>query len=297
MQPPSSEKPNVESPPIFITGAPRSGTSWLGEMLATCSGSRYVYEPFNPQWNPSLQGVLGHFRYARKNDYLPAPVEDAARKAFIGKQSSKQRLRSVYRGYWRTQLGTKDRIIVKDPTAVLMSDWVAHKFNAKILTIIRHPCGFASSIESLDWKLNVDHLRVQDELMSDYLAPFEDLLIGARADPWLTIGAYWAAIHSVLFQQIENHKEWISCSYEDLCNDPVGQFSRLAGQLNLSVPDKRWDILRESSTAAGDNGRSGSAATRRDSGRMPEIWRERLSEHQIDAIEGIVRDFGLGEYV
>jgi len=264
-------------------------------MLATCSGSRYVYEPFNPQWNPSLQDALAHFCYAKANSELPVGVEKTMLSAFQGKQTPKQLTRAIYRGYWRTALGAKSRIIVKDPTAVLMSEWLQCKTNAQVLVVVRHPCGFASSIESLDWKLNIDHLRVQEQLMSDFLSPFEDLLTHVRGDPWLTIGAYWAAIHTVIFQQAQKRQDWILCNYEDLCLNPVNQFTRLAAQLSLEVPATRWRPLKDS-TAEGRRTPSPSS-TRRDSVGMPEIWKQRLSEHKIDAIQGIVREFGLGDHV
>jgi hypothetical protein len=34
--------------PILVTGAHRSGTTWVGRMLALVPGVEYIHEPFNP---------------------------------------------------------------------------------------------------------------------------------------------------------------------------------------------------------------------------------------------------------
>ena len=36
-------------PPILVTGAHRSGTTWVGKMLALAPGIGYVHEPFSPR--------------------------------------------------------------------------------------------------------------------------------------------------------------------------------------------------------------------------------------------------------
>ena len=63
---------------------------------------------------------------------------------------------------------------------------------------MRHPCGFASSLESLGWPLNVNALLNQKELMRDHLEPYKGILRRARNDKWLTRGALWGAIHMFL---------------------------------------------------------------------------------------------------
>ncbi|MER3452975.1 MAG: hypothetical protein C4321_04710 [Chloroflexota bacterium] len=43
--------------PILVTGSNRSGTTWVGRILAASGRLNYVYEPFNPglwpRWTPS----------------------------------------------------------------------------------------------------------------------------------------------------------------------------------------------------------------------------------------------------
>ncbi|MEP0201390.1 MAG: sulfotransferase [Halioglobus sp.] len=280
---------------VFVTGAPRSGTSWLGEILAKCARAKYVYEPFNAHWNPKLNKHLLHFQYASSSTAVSEDVAEVAARAFEGKQSANQVMRAIYRGYWNTLGSSKSLVLVKDPTAVLMTDWISHRTHADVLIIVRHPCGFASSISALDWNLNVDHLRVQENLMQDFLGPYEDLLIRARNDPWLTLGAYWSAIHVVLFEQLQTNRDWQVCKYEEMCRDPLGQFSIISEKLGFNVPRGNWNMLEKSTTTQHYSRDPGS--TRRESARMPDKWRKMLSPHQIDAVEGMVREFGLEKHL
>ena len=55
--------------PILVTGAHRSGTTWVGKMLALAPGVGYVHEPFSPLTRPgSARAVrpLLHLRHGRE---------------------------------------------------------------------------------------------------------------------------------------------------------------------------------------------------------------------------------------
>src|SRR5438132_98120 len=38
--------------PILVSGSPRSGTTWVGKMIAASSSVGYIHEPFNPLHDP-----------------------------------------------------------------------------------------------------------------------------------------------------------------------------------------------------------------------------------------------------
>src|SRR5215831_9468235 len=45
------------APPILVTGAHRSGTTWVGRMLALAPGVGYIHEPFNPRTPAGLSSA------------------------------------------------------------------------------------------------------------------------------------------------------------------------------------------------------------------------------------------------
>ena len=212
--------------------------------------------------------------------------------AFRGRQTFKQIKRAIYRGYLQTACRKAKWIVVKDPTASLMTAWIAARFQAQILIVTRHPCGFASSLESLDWRLNVNLLLRQKELMQHHLEPFRDTMNQARKDKWLTRGAIWGAIHTVFVNQLSEHADWHVCKYEDLCIDPARQFLELSKNLGLQTDQATMKKIRGLNKIGDTN----AGSTRRESAVMPNIWHKRMSPGEIDAVNGIVQEFGLELY-
>jgi len=128
--------------------------------------------------------------------------------------------------------------------------------------------------------------------MRDHLEGFREVLNNAGNDKWLTRGAIWGAIHTIFAHQMKQYPEWRLLRYEDLCADPVGQFKTLAEEFGLELNHRtQQKIAALSATNSTDSG-----STRRNSRLMPEIWRQRMSPGEIDAVMGIVGEFGLGYY-
>jgi hypothetical protein len=262
----------------------------VGEVLGNCSDVRYVYEPFNHEWMPVLHRQLDHFTF------LNAPpsslVCEVAGSAFQGRQSWKQLKRATYRGYLGAATRRASNVIVKDPTASLMSSWISQQFNAQILFIMRHPCGFASSLDALGWQPGVSRLLRQDVLMQDHLEPFRKALTRARNDKWKTLGAIWASIHLVYTKQMESQPDWYLYKYEDICNEPAEQFASIAKALGLTLSSHSIQKIQSlSKTDSADPG-----STRRNSKVMPDIWKQRMSVSEIDSVMEMVAEFGLNYY-
>ncbi len=293
MFPRSIEKSSTSTNrPVFITGAPRCGSSWVGEILGASTGVRYIYEPFNKNWVPKLQGKLNHFAYVDTSSMVSGVIKHTANNAFQGKQSWKQLTRAAYRGYWSSAIRRASNVVVKDPTASLMSSWIAKQYDAQVLFIMRHPCGFASSLDALDWKLGVNCLLRQEALMQDHLEPYRALLQHASNDKWLTRGAIWGALHKVYSMQLPDNPDWLLYRYEDLCKEPVRMYTLIAGHLGLKLRHSATQQIHSLSTS--DSNDPGS--TRRNSTAMPAIWQQRMSAGEVDAVMGVVRDFELDYY-
>ena len=64
------------SRPILVTGAHRSGTTWIGKMLALAPGIGYIHEPFSPVTAPGISSApFDHFftRVTAENEALYLP--------------------------------------------------------------------------------------------------------------------------------------------------------------------------------------------------------------------------------
>ena len=277
-----------QSKAIFVTGLPRCGSSWVGQVLASSGQARYVYEPFNARWNRGLRGRTGYFKYLPAGARAPAHIEDAARRAFAGQQNVLQLARAAYRGYWSAATRRAGRVLVKDPTACLLSGWLARQFDPLCVVIHRHPCGFASSHDLLGWQPKIERLLHQPRLVRHHLQAYLPALEYARSDRWLAYGAFWGAAHRVLLDQAEAAGNWLLVSYEQLCLDSQREFAALGEFLDLPL-----DLSDHWFNAAPKHRRSDPGSTRRDSAVMASVWRERLSPMQIDAVLGAAAEFDL----
>jgi hypothetical protein len=276
--------------PVFLTGLPRCGSSWAGQVLSQGGRTRYVYEPFNHQWNRRLRGELRYLHYLPAGAEAPPALLQAARAAFKGRQTWRQQARAAYRGYWRDANRPRARLLIKDPTACLLSAWLQPLFEPQCVIVYRHPCAFASSVEQLGWNFQALRLRRQPLLMAEHLAPYEALLGSVRSDPWLSRGALWGATHRVLLNQAAQQAQWRMVSYEQLCLNPRAEFARLGDWLGL-----RLELDEKLFSASGANSLSDPGSTRRDSRRMPAVWQQRLSPGQADAVLGAAQAFDVGE--
>lgn len=278
----------ITKTPIFGTGVPRCGSSWVGDVLSTTRRLRLNYEPFNPTRHPYL---------TRQHVYLAAGDDDpyirrAADAAFAGKVRFHQFLRGLKWGYgWRT-IRPVDRVLVKDPTAMFLAEWVAKNFKADVLVIVRHPCGFASSIHKLGWPADVAEFMTQPRLMEDWLGPYESLLRECQGDFWRRVAAFWGSAYTVLSGQLRRHREWKCVLYEDLCLDPRGQFDRLFEAFGLEPTAATRRILSRSTTTEDNRTKS----TRRQSTMMADAWKKRLTKGQINTVMSVVREFDLPYY-
>jgi hypothetical protein len=267
--------------PIFLTGLPRCGSSWIGELLSQSPGVRYRYESLNLHWAPALSGTLGHFRYQRPGSRAPAALERAVDQAMAGGQSWKQRIRAVARGYGSAALRRSGRLVLKDPTAVLLAGWLAGLQPLQVVVLSRHPCGFAASIRKLDWPIRLQRLLTQPDLVADHLEAHVDVLRAALDDPLASLGGFWAATHHVLRRQAG--AAWVFASYERLCLDSGAAFAELSAELGLELAPP----------AALATHHSGAASTRKDGRRVALAWRTQLTSEEQERVMGPVRALDL----
>lgn len=274
--------------PIYVTGVPRCGSSWVGEVLSAARRIRYIYEPFNPTKHPYL---THHHVYLAAGDD-DARIRRAADDVFRGKIRLHHFLRGVKRGYaWQT-VRPADRVLVKDPTGMFLTDWIANRYQARVLVIVRHPCAFASSIHQLGWPAEVEGFLEQPRLMADWLAPHERLLRESLDDFWCRVAAFWGAAYTVLHGQLNDHPDWRVVQYEDLCSDPQREYTRLFAEFGLEVTSRTRRFLRSSTTTSNNDPKS----TRRNSRTMTDVWRRRLTHEQVETVTRIVRQFDLPYY-
>jgi hypothetical protein len=248
-------------PPILVTGAHRSGTTWVGKMLALAPGVGYVHEPFSPR-TPRGLSPAGFRHY-----YAVVTPENAARyrsglerslelRYDLGAQLAGARswrdLARVPVDYRRLRRwrGNGSRPLVKDPIALLSAEWLAETFGMDVVVLIRHPAAFAASLKRLGWHHDFATFFDERGRLPEVVAPFEAEIreqADRPGDPVAQATLLWRLLYHAVDGYRERHPDWVFLRHEDLSLDPLATFERLYGRLGLTLtPAAREQIARSS---------------------------------------------------
>ena len=279
------------SAPILVTGSNRSGTTWLGKLLAAADGVGYINELFNldhPQPGLCAARFPHWFMYLTEDNGRPyvEPIGrtlrfeydwgDAARTA----ASPRNALRAL-RALPKTRVPDGSRPLLKDPIAVFSAAWMARTFGMQVVLSVRHPAAFAASLERLTWEFDFSQLLAQPLLMRDHLEPYRGRLeryVRDRPDIIDQAGLLWTLIYGSV-----GDDAWLTVRQEDVAIQPEAELQRLYTELGLTWSDEVADRVAaatgEHNPAEAPRGRAHTSA--RDSRAAVSAWRQRLSPEQI----------------
>lgn len=222
-------------PPIFLTGTHRSGTTWLAGMLAA-SGTWYVHEPFAPmkgRWLESFS-YRGSHEPDHEVDALFQDVLAGRFRAALGIPNSDHPLMPL-----RLFGANFGRLLIKDPLACLLCNYLTVRYDLKTLILFRHPAGFVSSLCRLGWP-RAEFLRrflADERLMADHLEPYRSLIERFSKEENVESAAVLHGALNVVLWSNARSGIGTAVQYEDLCRDPMGGLKGLYDQLGLPYDD------------------------------------------------------------
>lgn len=291
---------NTDKRPVLVTGAHRSGTTWVGMMLAASGEFAYVSEPLNVWHRPGVMkaDVPHWYQYVcddNQAEYLSA-FEDTLHLRYLWWEEFKslrslkdigRMLRDSFRFTWGRM--RKQRPLLKDPFAVFSAPWFARSLNAQVVITVRHPAAFVSSLKRLGWTFNFQHFLQQPLLLRDWLGPYEEQMRVADKFPDDLINRaslLWSLIYRVVHQMQAHHPDFQVAQHESLSLDPAGEFEKLYSALEVPFTGQARDAIQKATGAA--NPREGSKrniyATSLDSRANLKNWQKRLSADEISRI-------------
>ncbi|MEP6476020.1 MAG: sulfotransferase [Actinomycetota bacterium] len=284
--------------PILVTGSHRSGSTWVGRMLAASGLVGYIREPFSVLHRPGVLDapIRWWFPYIcteNEEHYLPAVADmlsfryrtlAGVRAVRSGTDVAKLVHERVRWGRYRTHGAVP---LVKDPLALFSSEWLAQRFHARVLVLIRHPAGFTSSLVRYGWHHPFDHFLRQPLLMRDRLEPFRqqiEAFAGTEHDPLDQAILLWNLIHHTISGYQGCHPDWLFSRYEDIAMHPMPAFERLYGELGLPFSEDARRAVSEHSDASNPKEARDAQALKRDSQAAISTWRTRLSREEIGRV-------------
>ncbi|MCA1843698.1 MAG: sulfotransferase [Actinobacteria bacterium] len=243
---------------VLVAGLPRSGTTWVGEVLGRTAGARYLHEPDNhllrpdawwakrglgpyPELDPSDDGGdyerLWALAFAggprRSARYLAARLlQRAGAPRVSGRLASRQRS-------W----DAAGPLVVKSVHCARALEWTAERFRPSVVVVERHPFGVIASWRKLGW---------DDFLDTDPAAlRYSTAILGVDPPPpgarWLERAAWhYGLLSSYLERARRRHPDWLVVRHELLCAGPEPAFQRLSARLGLHFTDEAARFLADS---------------------------------------------------
>ena len=281
--------------PILVTGAHRTGTTWVGRMLAADPQLAYISEPLNVFHRPGVLGAHVSFWYTyicneNESDYLSSFRQLLNyRYHLIAEVKSLRSGRDFLRmgrdvGIFLRAAFLQQHPLLKDPFAVFSLPWFAQRLNSQIVVTVRHPAAFASSLKRLNWSFDFNDLLSQPLLMHDYLEPYRKEMLSRTADDVIgQASLLWAMIYRVVHSTCKQIPSIRIVRHEDLSLDPITGYQRLYGELGLTFsPGAERKILNSSSSEnPAELSRKKIHSVKLDSRANLENWKRRLLPGEI----------------
>lgn len=236
---------------LLVTGAPRSGTTAVGRILAVADpGVSTLHEPFN--YHVGLVSIRRYFEIpgtaSFSEETLAEHVEGIRRLDLRYKPGTFPRERGIRRilkrlfggrarnSYRACRLNPLNHTIVwKDPFAGFAADLLASSHDIDVLVTARNPWAVAASFQRMGWAFDLeDVLGRLAEVGADYRSWLG--LLDAGTDRSAVNGAIlWHAIYATLLDWSRIHSRIRFVNLEDIVQSPVATYAELYRILGL-----RW---------------------------------------------------------
>ncbi len=298
--------------PILVTGAHRTGTTWVGKMLAANPQVAYVSEPLNVLHRPGVMRAPVKHWYTyicEQNEtvYLAA-LQDTLRlryhllREIISLRSIKDagRMGRDLNIFLRGRLAGK-RALLKDPFAVFSAPWFAHRLNCQVVVTIRHPAAFAGSLKRLNWPFDFSDLLAQPLLMQDWLEPGRAEMEAMLRAPQDIIGQaslLWRLVYQVVAEYRKDFEGVHVVRHEDLSMQPVDGFRSLYANLGLPFDEQTEQTILQSSSSENPKELSKRSvhAVRLNSQANLYNWKRRLEPSEIERIRQLTEEVAAQYY-
>ncbi len=289
---------------ILVTGAPRGGTTPVGDLLSRLSRARMVYEPMGPNGDLS---VPHSFAFPKEPEFELGAFVDRlmGRKLRMGqakrRASNSAKMALVYR-----LLGTQAQhsyrlfrydpfvrtLIWKDPFATFCAEHgAAH--NYQTVMTIRPPLAHAASFKRIGWTSRVAEVYPRYAKHFGPLPGFEEQVATYGASPLGSGALMWRLIHDRFAKMPKADRQALYLlDMEALGADEVSGYDEVFGWLGVKMPARaRALIAKRAQGSAQQDARAGQVHDFERSAKATNVaWKGMLTEEEIGIVKTITGD-------
>ncbi|MCP4150709.1 MAG: sulfotransferase [bacterium] len=291
----------MNKPPVLVTGAHRSGTTWVGTTLAKSNELCYIFEPFNKEFGPAECRSAFRNWYSYINNKNQQAYTRCIQRLLEFKISPLRELKEA-KTRWQYRNGIqnvfnfqlaklkKQRPLFKDPIAIFSTPWLAKKFDFQVVVLIRHPAAFVSSLKRLDWRFPFGEFLCQPFLMQELPEHYIDQIEEYADNPPPVVSQailLWNLVYSRVLEYQKQYPHWQYIRHEDISLNPVEEFKSLFEKLNLQFTPtiERHIQSTTATTNPGESPQNKATQLKRNSKENIHNWKKRLTPEEIETIK------------
>jgi hypothetical protein len=273
---------------LLICGGPRSGSTWLAELINLIPKTVILCEPL-------VLGQAGPFNALHFcwDQHIPENAEwEAAKQAF----------ELVFRGKvlndWTCMHSplhrflTADRMVVKFCHANALLPWLIRNFSFKYAPIflIRHPFAVvASQLRHGNWSYEFSGYKIPHCPFNEFYSKHAEFLSKIRTKEEALV-ATWCLVNLVPLLHIGNNVNWVMIYYEHLLKNPRKEMQRIFDRWQLPVPDNFLDKVAKPSATTRE------ATFEHGAEKQLAKWKSRFNDAQLKKMMTVLEYFGIEQY-
>lgn len=288
---------------ICLFCQPRSGSTWLAEILLSISNTCLFDEPL---WRGRFKNIhsMPNFydrkvpRVAELGFYHIQPIGEneewqEASELFETLLAGKIVSLGLYNEINLKRLKTAECFIIKFNFAQLLMHWFIKQYDHPSLLLTRHPCAVVNSQINLkaynNFLFDPTGKKFPDFRNSDFFN--QHRIVERLKSVEEQLAFLWAIqIKNSLYHK-DNNKNWLTISYEKLLIDFEGEIDRIFDFIGETIPDEVYKNRRRPSKSSKNKSRENIV-----NGSQLDSWKRALSKQQISKILNIVESMEVDIY-
>lgn len=276
-------------PPILITGSPRSGTTWLTEIVASQSRGVMVDEPLYLS-KPHVQAAGFSWRTCIQPGERRIPAERLFEGIFSGSAISPREIL----GNTIVHVLRSRRLVVKSVRAMRLLGWLSEVFpSVRVVVLARHPCAVVSSQMRHEHFPSISEVADFDREYVAALLPHLLSWVDSLSSEVEYRALTWALDQHAYLTLEGDSPQWSRLFYENLVEEGWPAVKRGVSHVGITLKDPSSDLMRRNSREAKGFSADHSSAS---VNRRLVIWQDRLSSRQVERILSVVKQVGISGY-
>ncbi|GAB4286131.1 MAG: hypothetical protein Kow0068_11660 [Marinilabiliales bacterium] len=297
---------------VLVIAPPRSGTTWIANVLTKNTDYEYVHEPDNELINFFgfyYKNGLERFPYIKEKSKFNKFFKifctscqfwiktESNKNVFLNKLANvskdklEKQVKSTRHTYYKFKfwlkvvflLGwlikkkkKKTPCLIKSVHAHLSLPAIVEYTNLKPLIIFRHPCAIIASMIRLKLPDIDRKLYENPQIWKDFIEPYKENFYKLN-DEHEFYGFQVGLFHYVLNQYIKNFN-YFYVKYEDFYPEPVTKFKEIFNHFGIEFTDETKNYIMSK------NKKGVGFKTNRDISSQINQWQKELSKNQIEKI-------------